>query len=121
MFVVQMPCPSAIEANGWTWWPSRLAMTSCSASQSSGNSAAPESSRCSSMRWSQEGSQPQPASMYEQRSRGNRSKTPCTIIESEAASTILAGIIGTLFVAGVGYGAARLTKREGDAGASQPS
>ncbi|MBE0689936.1 MAG: PDGLE domain-containing protein, partial [Anaerolineae bacterium] len=42
-------------------------------------------------------------------------------VESEAASTILAGIIGTLFVAGVGYATARLTRREGDTARSQTS
>jgi len=42
-------------------------------------------------------------------------------VESEAFSTILAGIIGTLIVAGIGYSVARLSRREGDAGASQPS
>ncbi len=36
------------------------------------------------MRCSQLGSHPQPASMYAVRSRGNRSYTPCTIIDRSA-------------------------------------
>ena len=36
------------------------------------------------MRCSHDGSQPQPASMYATRRRGNRSYTPCTIIDSSA-------------------------------------
>jgi hypothetical protein len=51
---------------------------------SSGNSFAPASSRCSSMRCSHDGSQPHPASMYAVRSCGNRSYTPWVIIESSA-------------------------------------
>ena len=36
------------------------------------------------MRCSHDGSQPHPASMYAPRSRGKRSYTPCTIIDSNA-------------------------------------
>lgn len=36
-------------------------------------------------------------------------------IGSEAGATILAGIIGTLILFGIGYGLARLLKRKGEA------
>lgn len=40
MLVVQMPCPSAMDARVWVWRPVSSATISCSASQISGNSAA---------------------------------------------------------------------------------
>ncbi|MCA9907546.1 MAG: PDGLE domain-containing protein [Anaerolineae bacterium] len=41
-------------------------------------------------------------------------------VESEAASTILAGVIGVLLVAGVSYATARLSKKRDGASGSQP-
>ncbi|MCL4250982.1 MAG: PDGLE domain-containing protein [Anaerolineae bacterium] len=41
-------------------------------------------------------------------------------IESEAASTILAGVIGVIFVVGVSYATARLSKKRRGASGSQP-